>query len=300
MNLSSRQLRAFVALVNERHFTRAAERSHQTQPAFSALIKSLEDSVGVRLFDRTTRRVELTPEGQLFNESALRLLNDMETVVADLQDHVSKRKGRVSVAALPSLAAGWLPGIYAQFHVRYPGVELQLHDALLEPCLELLRRGAADMAVAAKGKDMTGLLAEPLCEDRFYVVCRRDHPLATKAKLHLRELKGYPIIQLGKSSSIRQSLTHNATFAGLGSFLEVDHLATVTGLVLAGLGISVLPSMTLFQFQHPELTLIPLSDKSDLKRSLFLIRRREKSLSSAAQAFYEVLLEQRKHLREAP
>lgn len=296
MSLSSRQLRAFVALEQERHFTRAAERCHQTQPAFSALIKSIEEAVGVRLFDRTTRRVELTSEGQVFNGSALRLLNDLDAVVADIQDHVAKRKGRVSVAALPSLAAGWLPDIYVQFRAKFPGVELQLHDALLEPCLDLVRRGSVDMAVAAQGKDMSGLLAEPLCEDRFYLVCRDDHPMAKRATIHLHELKGSSIIQFGKSSSIRQSLAHNVVFSGLESFLEVDHLATVTGLVAAGLGVSLVPAMTLFQFQHPRLILIPLSPESDLKRSLFLIRRGEKSLSSAAQAFYDVLLEQRKLL----
>ncbi|HUG58069.1 MAG TPA: LysR substrate-binding domain-containing protein [Candidimonas sp.] len=299
MNLSSRQLRAFVALEQERHFTKAAERCHQTQPAFSALIKSLEDSVGVRLFDRTTRRVELTPEGALFNASALRLLNDLDAVMEDLQDHVAKRKGRVSVAALPSLAAGWLPGIYAQFHTRYPEIELQLHDALLEPCLELLQRGAVDMAVAAQGKDMTGLVAEPLCEDYFYLVCRNDHPLAARSSIHLRELKDSAVIQLGKNSSIRQSLIHNADFNGLGSFLEVDHLATVTGLVAAGLGVSLVPAMTLFQFQHPQLKIIPLAPASRVKRSLYLIRRHEKSLSSAAQAFYDVLLDQRRLLAQA-
>ncbi|HEY9571577.1 MAG TPA: LysR family transcriptional regulator [Pusillimonas sp.] len=293
MNLSSRQLRAFVALAQERHFTKAAQRCHTTQPAFSALIKALEDAAGTRLFDRTTRRVELTPEGRLFNESALRLLNDLDGVMQDIQDHVAKRKGRVAVAALPSLAAGWLPGIYARFLERFPGVELQLHDALLEPCLDLVRRGSADMAVAAKGLDMTGLAAEPLCEDYFHLVCRNDHPLAQRPAVHLRELKGSAIIQLGKGSSIRQSLSRSSMFAGLDTFLEVDHLASVTGLVAAGLGVSLLPSMTLFQFRHPDIVVVPLAGKSRLKRSLYLIRRSEKSLSSAARAMYELLQEQR-------
>src|SRR5690606_15883917 len=256
MNLSSRQLRAFVALAQEKHFTKAAGRCHQTQPAFSALIRSLEDAAGVRLFDRTTRRVELTPEGHLFNESALRLLNDLEAVMGDIQDHVAKRKGSVAVAALPSLAAGWLPGIYARFHEQYPGVELHLHDALLVPCLDMVRLGSADIAVAAKGTDMSGLHAEPLCEDYFHLVCRDDHPLAQRDAVRLSELKGNAIIQLGKGSSIRQSVSRHAAFARLDSFLEVDHLATVTGLVTAGLGISLLPSMTLFQFQHTRIKVI--------------------------------------------
>lgn len=299
MNLSSRQLRAFVALAQERHFTKAAERCHQTQPAFSALIKTLEESAGVRLFDRTTRRVELTPEGELFNESALRLLNDLDSIMGNLQDHVAIRRGRVAVAALPSLAAGWLPGIYARFNAQYPGIALQLHDALLEPCVDLVRRGSVDIGVAAKGQDMNGLVAEPLCEDHFYLVCRHDHPLAQHSTVHLNQLKNSAIIQLGKSSSIRQSLSHHAAFAGFESFLEVDHLATVTGLVAAGLGVSLVPSMTLFQFRHSDIKVIPLSAASRIKRSLYLIRRGEKSLSSAAQAFYDLLLEERSGLAAA-
>src|SRR5690606_16702303 len=153
------------------------------------------DAVGVRLFDRTTRRVELTPEGLLFNESALRLLNDLDAVMGNIQDHVAKRRGRVTVAALPSLAAGWLPGIYAQFHTLFPAIELHLHDALLEPCLDMVRCGTADIAVAAKGADMGGLQVEPLCEDYFHLVCRDDHPLAQRGAVHLHELQGSAMIQ---------------------------------------------------------------------------------------------------------
>lgn len=297
MNLSSRQLKAFVALAQERHFTKAAAHCHQTQPAFSALIKALEESVGARLFDRTTRRVELTPEGALFGLSAQRLLDDLDAVVSDVKDHVAKKKGRVSVAALPSLAAGWLPTIYAGFHAQYPAIELQLHDALLEPCLDLVRRGDADIAVAAKGRDMTDLVSEPLCEDYFYLVCRRDHALAKKSTVRLADLKGSAIIQLGKNSSIRQCLLGSRSFTALDSFLEVDHLATVTGLIVAGLGVSLAPSMTLFHFQHPDIAVVRLSAQNQLKRSLYLIRRKERSLSSAAQAFYELLLAQRDTLR---
>jgi DNA-binding transcriptional LysR family regulator len=298
MSLSSRQLRAFVTLAQERHFTKAAERCHQTQPAFSALIKSLEDSVGVRLFDRTTRRVDLTPEGQTFYESAQRLLNDMDAALEDIHDLVAKRKGRVAVAALPSLAAGWLPGVYARFHREFPDIQLELRDALLEPCLALVRRGDVDMAVAAQGQDMSGLLMEPICEDYFYLVCRRDHPLAGRSTVTWQDLSGSAMIQVGKSSSIRQSLSREPLFAELDSFLEVDHLATVTGLVLAGLGVSLVPAMTLFQYQHPDIAVVPLARASRIKRSLYLIRRREKSLSVAAQAFYDLLLQQRSALAQ--
>ena len=293
MNLSSKQLRAFLALAHERHFTRAAQRCHQTQPAFSALIRSLEEALGVRLFDRTTRRVELTPEGEVFSESAARLLADIESAVASVQDHVALRQGKVAVAALPSLAAGWLPTVYARFHESHPAIELHLHDALLEPCLGLLRSDAVDIAVAARGLNMAGLHALPLCEDRFYLVCRRDHSLARRSSVALSHLAGSAIIQLGKGSSIRQSLVRHAGYDTLRTFLEVDHLATVTGLVAAGLGVSLVPAMTLFQFRHPDIVVIPLTRSSTLKRSLFIITRSGKTLSAAAQAFYDLLLDQR-------
>jgi len=298
MNLSARQLKAFLLLVEEQHFTRAARRCHLTQPAFSALIQLLEDALGVRLFDRSTRRVELTPEGRHFLRSAPRLLNDIEALVGEMRELVSKRRGRVSVAALPSLAAGWLPGIYATYAAMYPGVELSLHDALLEPCLQQVREGAVDMALAAIGRDMSGLSTEPLGEDFFYLVCRGDHPLARSAQIGVAALRGERMIHLGKGSSIRQSLAGQLDLASMPTALEVDHLATVRGLILAGLGLSLVPGMTLFHFRHPDLAIIPLAENSRIRRQLYLVRRENRSMSQAAQAFHALLMRERDTLAQ--
>src|SRR6185295_1838768 len=98
MNASVRQLRAFLSLAELRSFTRAAARSHLSQPAFSALIRALEDAMGARLFERTTRSVELTVEGRLFLDSAQRLVRDFDQSVLDLRDHAARRRGRVAMA----------------------------------------------------------------------------------------------------------------------------------------------------------------------------------------------------------
>lgn len=298
MNLSTRQLKAFLTLAEECNFTRAAQRSHLTQPAFSSLIQSLEGALGVRLFDRSTRRVELTPEGRHFMRSAPRLVNDLESLVGEMREFKSKRRGKVAVAALPSLAAGWLPRIYASFVGTYPGVELSLHDALLEPCLLKVKEGEVDMALAAKGGEMSGLLAEPLCEDRFYLICRRDHPLARRRAIRLPMLEGEGVIHLGRGSSIRQSLIAQPGLEKLRTALEVDHLATVTGLVLAGLGVSLVPGMTLFHFVHPDLRILPLAADSDIRRQLYLVTRANRNLSQAATAFYELLVKERETLAQ--
>ena len=295
MNLSTRQLRAFVALADEKHFTRAAQRCHLTQPAFSALIRTLEDAAGVRLFDRNTRNVELTAEGRVLDASARRLLGEFDLVVEDLRDYAARRRGQVIIAALPSLAAGWLPSLLTRCHQDYPGITLQLRDALLDPCLDMVQSGAADFAVAAQRTDMTDLESEFLHADRFFLVCRKDHPLADRSQVRLRDLARWPIIQLARGSSVRRHLDEALGAATAQPLLEVEHLATVTGLVSAGMGISVVPAMTLFHFRRDELVIKPLAGKP-LTRPLYLVRREGRALSVAAQTLYDLLRQHREHI----
>jgi len=292
MNLSSRDLKAVIALVEERNFTRAARRVHLSQPAFSALIQAVEEGLGARLFDRTTRNVVLTPEGRVFEESARRMLVDFESVVANFRDHAQKRKGRVAVAALPSLAAGWLPDVLAAFHARHPGIELALFDTLSETCLALLRNRQVDFAMASTGARSDDLEALPLCQDSFHLVCRRGHPLASQEAVRMKDLAGYPFVQMSRNTSVRQRLEAALQPNQLESVLEVEHLATVTGLVRSGIGISLVPALTLFHFHHPDITIRPLEGKG-ITREIFAVRRRHEQLSLAAQALWELALERR-------
>src|SRR5690606_32772602 len=118
-DLSTRQLRAFVMLADLRHFTKAAQACHLSQPAFSALIQALESALGARLFDRSTRRVVLTKEGELFEPLARGLLADMGHAIAHIESYAELRRGRVHIAALPSLSAGWLPRVLGEFHAAH-------------------------------------------------------------------------------------------------------------------------------------------------------------------------------------
>ena len=290
--LSSRQLRAFTALAEQRNFTRAAQTCHLSQPAFSALIRTLEETLGARLFDRDTRSVQLTPEGRLFEPSARRLLDDMQGAIGDLADHAQRRKGRVSVAALPSLAAGRLPAILAEFMQAWPGITVELHDALSDACIAQLRSHQADFALAATGAGAAAasdLRGRKLCGDRFHLVCRKDHPLAGAARLTARQLAPWPFIQMARNSSVRQSLDAALHPLRLNAVFEVEHLATVMGLVEAGLGISVVPALTLFHFQRETLVTRPLP-LPGLTRTIYLVQRREGSLSVAAQTLHDLIV----------
>ena len=294
--LALRELAAFVALAAQRSFTRAAADCHLSQPAFSALIRALETTVGARLFDRTTRSVELTAEGRVLLESAPALLRDAEQALADVRDHVARRRGRVAIAVLPSLAAGWLAPLLARYHAEFPGVLLDVADVLSEQCIARVRAGQADFALAATRSNTPELLTEDFCHDGFHVVCRTDHPLAAQpGPLGVADLAPHAIVQLARSSSVRQVLEAAIYPQQLRTVLELDQLSTVAGMVRAGLGLTVVPTLTLFHFDHPDLVQRPF-DAPGLQRQVFLVRRADRSLSLAAQTLYERVLAERSAL----
>ncbi len=292
MNVSTRQLRAFRALAAQRSFTRAAAASHLSQPAFSALIRQLEETLGVRLFDRSTRHVGLTAEGEEFELAAARVLAEFDTAFSGMRERAARQRGRVSIALLPSLAADWLPEVLAGFRAEYPGIELEVADVLSEPCIERVRSGRADFALAATRADTPELAAEPFCSDDFHLVCPAGHPLATLRDPRPKDLAPYPFVHLSRTSSVRQYLDAATHPQPLAAVLEVEQLATVAGMVRAGLGISIVPALTLYQFRAPGL-LTRAIRWPGLTRRIYLVRRRDRGLSVAAQGFYEWVMARR-------
>lgn len=288
-NISTRLLYAFIALDELKHFTRAAERCHTSQSAFSVMIQKLESAVGTKLFERDTRNVTLTPEGELFAEVARSLVSEIESAFDDMSDYVARRRGRVAVAALPSLAANGLPAVIAEYRKLYPGVSVSLYDALSDQCLSLLRQGKVDLVLTAPGSNFNEFESKTLCSDPFYVVCRRDHPLAKKRIVPVDRLAGCEIIHLVKSSSVRQHVDNLLRDAQtIHSGFEVEHLATVAGLVKQGLGITLVPELTLFQFRQLDLVAIPLESQG-LMRPILIAKRKDQGLSIAAQAMLELI-----------
>jgi LysR family transcriptional regulator, carnitine catabolism transcriptional activator len=209
-----------------------------------------------------------------------------------VRDQVARRRGRVSIALLPSLAAGWLPQVLAGFRVEFPGIELEVSDVLSEPCIEAVRAGRADFALAATRADTPELRAELFCSDAFHLVCPTQHALAFAATVRPRDVAAYPFVHLSRTSSVRQYLDAALHPLQMRTLMEVDQLATVMGMVRAGLGISIVPSLTLFHFQQPEVVTRPLSWPG-LTRHIYLVRRRDRALSLAAQSLHDWMLQRR-------
>jgi len=295
MNISTRQLRAFVAAARHQHFTRAAKEMCLSQPAFSSLIKTLEEDLGAQLFARSTRKVELTPFGRLFEAFAQQSLLETDTALRNLQDYAAGRIGRVSVAALPSIAANWLPAVLAPFRKDFPAVTIGLKDRMSEDCITLLADGEIDLALATAGHHSPELEREFLWRDGFHLICPRDHPLARQAEpVTLDDIAAHPLVNFVRFSSIRQCLDASFGERRVDTILELEHLATVGAMVEHGLGISLVPTLTLYQFDSPALAVRPLHEPS-LYRNIYIFRRKNRRLTFPAKALYDLVL---KHVRE--
>jgi LysR family carnitine catabolism transcriptional activator len=284
MNLSLRHMRAFAALASTQNFTRAAEQCNLTQSAFSALISNLEKGLGLRLFSRNTRNVQLTSEGEAFMAVVATLLPETERALAQMRDQANLRKGRVAIAALPTIYSSVLPSLIAGFVDQYPGVELVIEDVASATCVDLVRSRQVDFALCASSSGAQDLHVERLASDRFYFVCRADHPLAGRRQLKAEEVQArYPIIVYANASSIRQHLDAAIYPLQWRQSFQVNSLSTAAAFVAAGLGATIVPTLGLPQFQ-PDARFIPIQLALN-RRDICVLSLKDRELSLAAQTF---------------
>lgn len=292
MNLSGRLIDAFLALEETRRFAVAARRCNVSASAFSQMIGRLEEQVGARLFDRDTRNVALTPEGQAFSAGAHRIADEIRATLSALQDRAALDTGRVAVAAPPSLGADWLPRLLAGFQRTHPGVTLRLLDVVSDRCLALVATGEVDFGLnAQRGNDLE-FDSSLLFNERFFVVCPRTDPLAARAALKFTDLKGRPFVQTVRTGSVWQQTQPWLAKAQVhDTGLEVTQFGTLAGLIEGGFGISLVPELALLLCRRPGLAAVPLDERQAV-RPIYRIRRRGRTLSAAAQALWDEIAAQ--------
>lgn len=274
---------------------------HLSQSALSTLIGKLEEAFGTRLFDRTTRTVTLTAAGATLSTHAEQLLSDLERTVEAVRDVASVRKGSVSVAALPSLAARIIPGLFRDFRQRHPDIKLSLVDTLSAPAFELVREGRVDFALTAANPAYADLDYVPLTTDSFVLLAADTHELGrTRGSVRFADTLAWPHISMSRPTSVRQYVDAAALQNGMQFHpaYEVDHLATIGAMVLEELGVAALPAMAADVISAERLVRRPLTHPV-IRRSIGLVKRREGSLSPAAQAMLDLLQKQIRRLPAA-
>lgn len=290
MNFDLPDLRAFVAVAKLGSFRAAAEELHISQPALSRRIEKLEEALGVRLFHRTTRKVDMTTVGREFSHRANELLNSLEQSLMGIRDVAAHVSGEVTIACIPSAVRYFLPSFLRLYHERYPQIMVRIIDQGANEVLTTLLRNEADFGLNYIGTQEPDLEFEPILKEPFVVACRLEHPLARKKKVTWADLTSHEYMSVTKDSGNRflldLALTDNPERPRW--YCEAQHVSTLVSLVEAGLGVAAVPRLSMPPDGHPTLISVPLVEPT-ITRTVGLIRRRGRPLSPAAQQFYDLL-----------
>lgn len=287
-NVTFKQLQVFVCIAQSHTFAQAADKMCLSQPALSSALKKMEQQLGGSLFARTTRKVELSPEGLQFLPVAQRLLADWHEAFADLHNLFSLGRGKLSIAAMPSFAAGGLPDILQRYKTEFPNIKLSVNDVVMESVIKDVQAGRAEIGFSFENEHLEGLDFHPIFTDHFIAVLPVNHPLSQHKTLSWSQITLYPFVAMNKGSAIRQWIDSyiQENQMSLDIVVEASQLATLGQFVKHDLGVSVVPSLCQEQMVNKGLVCREI-ENSGLSKRVGIIRQNNSNLSSVAKSFWE-------------
>ena len=272
------RLRYFVAVADELHFGRAAERLNMSQPPLSQQIRLLERELDTALFDRSTRRVTLTDAGAFLYPEAVRLLAAADGVDRLMDQHRHGQAGTLRVGFVDSAAYEVMPRVLREYRRRWPRVGYELHSMSSDEQVEALRAGQIDLGIGRASADARNVEATLVMHEPLLVAVGASHRLAAAPRASLSDLAAEPII--GFDRRVSPSL-HSVLAGMLGAegvtydpIIEATEYATILGFVAAGEGVAIVPA-SVQTFRPPELYYAALEDPSASVPLLLLTRAAE-------------------------
>lgn len=287
MNLSTRQLKVFVAIAQLGSFAQAAKLLHLTSPALSLIVKSLEETGGFKVFDRTTRSVRLTQAGQALLPYAERLLAEHRNLTQAIQNIGQKSEGVVRVAASQLLSCTLLPPICAQLQAKWPNIKILPVDALFDKLQELLVHGEVDFVVAPERTCEPDIVATPIFSSRLHIACSINHPFAQRTSVQWAELQEEQLLIIDRGAmplfarDAKYQLLLDKTY-------DVGHFTTALALANENSGVVVCPDYGRRLMKAYDVVMVPLVEPA-VMRKIMLYRNRRFTLSPAAERFAEHL-----------
>jgi len=287
--LTVRELEAFLLLAESRNFRQAAERFHVSQPALSRTIRTAEEKLETRLFDRSTRHVALTRSGEELLPIARRIVAEFHDSLSDLSEFVAGRRGRITIACLPS-AAAVLPPTMFEFGQSHPQVNISLIPVSNQFVKDMVDDGRVDFGISVAPGASDQVAFEPFIRDEFVLICCRKDPIAKMKQVDWSVLIGRPVVASGPASSIRPRV--DSVLADIGHAFEPKYearnISVVGAMVAAGLGVAPIPRLALRLMDSRELAVLKLVEPV-VHREIGILTRNGRSLSKAARSFLEVL-----------
>ncbi|WP_122977057.1 LysR family transcriptional regulator [Actinoplanes teichomyceticus] len=293
MTVQLQQLRYFLAVVETRHFTQAADILGVSQPTLSKQIHTLEASLGAPLFERRRGAVALTVAGETLLPMAQRIVADADAARDAVQDIVGLRRGEVRLGATPSLCSSLVPAVLRSFRGDHPEVKLHVSEGSSQDLIAGLLAHTLDLALIVQpehGID-PALATTALVRESLVVASVADGPPPTVGRqLELAELRHTPMVMFREGYDIREVTLHACERAGFTPKFAVEggEMDAVLAFVEAGLGVALVPSMVLAN--RPLLRATPLAPPG-MRRTIALAQRRAAVLPHAAAALREVVLE---------
>ena len=295
MNISIRQLSAFISVADNGSFTRASEQMHLTQSAVSGLIKELESSLGIVLFDRTTRQLSLSVVGHHLLPQARRILNEMQLFENEASSLTSLAQGQVRLA-VSQFAASSMPAVIAQFAKAYPDISVSLLDCSAENVLEHIQNIEVDLGVGTERgftEPDDDISADLLYQLPFCVVMPDNHALAQKSEVIWQDLVDTPLITLQGPfiEQVTAELDEEIASHIQQARYKVNFMSTALEMTRQGFGITLcLPYMpeVIDWVSANGLQMRPLAQPVKMRR-FFIYQRSSRALSPASIAFKRFL-----------
>lgn len=233
----------FLALAESLNFSKTAEQLFMTQPSLSKAIQDLEASLGLPLFERTTRSVHLTPGGQRLISIARTVVGEYDAGLQRMMSTAQREALQLSIAAWPSLAYAVLPQLCAELEQRFETPEITVHDCANSACLQRVLNYQADFALASVAPSHPELQCQELMRDRFVLLASGKWRKRLPESLHLKDLLELPLITLTDASTAMRYMSAAYLQRGIEyrPKMQVDQVATVAGLVKKEVGVAVLP-----------------------------------------------------------
>lgn len=287
-DLSTRHLRAIVALARSGKFVAAATELGISQPSLSRVIQQAESELGAVLFERATRRVSQTAAGREFIPVAERMLGELMQQTRAIRELDGRLRGQLVVASLMSIAHHVVPAALVAFRRRHPGVFIQIREGIASGVLEDIRSGIADFGIGAIPDGHREIVVQSTVEDPYCLILPRRHKLSNRTSLRLADLVNEPMISMPTDSGLRRAIDALAQAQGIALSYAIitSQITSLFDFVAQGLGVSIVPRSALPPTSERRLATCTL--RPAVTRRIGILHLADRPLSSAAAGFLEI------------
>ncbi|MGG1678498.1 LysR family transcriptional regulator [Neobacillus sp. NRS-1170] len=284
-----RELEYFMAICEELHFTRAAEKLGISQPALSRQMRTLEDKLGVRLFDRLGKKIAITEAGEILLEQSGKIFSNIKSVFEQIDELQKVKKGKLIIGAMSEELSQLASEVFLELHRKWPQVQTKIF--MSDNIEEKVFRNEIDIALTLMTVENEKLTNIPLYIEEYFLAVSDDHPLADRDIVELEEIRDLSLVLCPINHTCRKLI--DAAFASVGfaiqPIIELTEVKSILSLVKAGIGATILPRTLLDSENDGTLKVIKIENPAICKE-IAIVHHKEKYIGSAARSFIDLLI----------